>query len=197
MRILFVLFDLLIPILIFGMLYFGYKSFTQKKSSKAYQNWYKNRQSNNKNRHNILFAQYLTDWQSFMELFGRNIPTASYQNLLIIQETLESLQAKSYIDNFDSKNKPQQILMIADIVYKHAPELISEFVQLPKNLIDRKNEQGKSPVELINENTTTLATFCKEIAITLFEKNLQKMRVQQAYFNSKFSHYPKEMDADN
>ena len=197
MRILFLLFDLLIPILIFGMLYFGYKSFTQKKSSKAYQNWYKNRQSNNKNRHNILFTQYLTDWQSFMELFGRNIPTDSYQNLLIIQETLESLQAKSYIDNFDSKNKPQQILMIADIVYKHAPELISEFVQLPKNLIDRKNEQGKSPVELINENTTILATFCKEIAITLFEKNLQKMRVQQAYFNSKFSDYPKEMDADN
>lgn len=197
MRILFLLFDLLIPVLIFGMLYFGYKSFTQKKSSKAYQNWYKNRQSNNKNRHNILFTQYLTDWQSFMELFGRNIPTASYQNLLIIQETLESLQAKSYIDNFDSKNKPQQILMIADIVYKHAPELISEFVQLPKNLIDRKNEQGKSPVELINENTTILATFCKEIAITLFEKNLQKMRVQQAYFNSKFSDYPKEMDADN
>lgn len=197
MRILFLLFDLLIPVLIFGMLYFGYKSFTQKKSSKAYQNWYKNRQSNNKNRHNILFTQYLTDWQSFMELFGRNIPTDSYQNLLIIQETLESLQAKSYIDNFDSKNKPQQILMIADIVYKHAPELISEFVQLPKNLIDRKNEQGKSPVELINENTTILATFCKEIAITLFEKNLQKMRVQQAYFNSKFSDYPKEMDADN
>ena len=197
MRILFLLFDLLIPILIFGMLYFGYKSFTQKKSSKAYQNWYKNRQSNDKNRHNILFTQYLTDWQSFMELFGRNIPTASYQNLLIIQETLESLQAKSYIDNFDSKNKPQQILMIADIVYKHAPELISEFVQLPKNLIDKKNEQGKSPVELINENTTILATFCKEIAITLFEKNLQKMRVQQAYFNSKFSDYPKEMDADN
>ena len=197
MRILFLLFDLLIPILIFGMLYFGYKSFTQKKSSKAYQNWYKNRQSNDKNRHNILFTQYLTDWQSFMELFGRNIPTASYQNLLIIQETLESLKAKSYIDNFDSKNKPQQILMIADIVYKHAPELISEFVQLPKNLIDKKNEQGKSPVELINENTTILATFCKEIAITLFEKNLQKMRVQQAYFNSKFSDYPKEMDADN
>jgi hypothetical protein len=195
MRILFVLFDLLVPILILLIVFFAYKSLTRKNTSKAYQSWYKNLQVKTQNRHSIAFSQYLTDWQSFMDLFSRSVPTTSYHNLRVIQETLESLQAKSQVENFDSKNKPQQILMISDIVYKHAPELISEFVQLPKSLVDRKNEQGKSPIDLINENTTILATSCKEIAETLFDKNLQKLRVQQAYLNNKFSEHSNEMES--
>lgn len=192
MRILFVLFDLLIPVFIFLMLYFAYKNFTKKKTNKEYQEWYHNIENKIKNRHKIPFSQYISDWKQFMEIFGRNIPTSSYQNFRIIEETLQSLEAKSQVENFDV-NKPQQIYMIADIVYKHSPELVNEFVQLPKTLTDKKNEQGKSPIDLINENTTILAASCKDITATLFENNLQKMRVQQAYFNSKFSEH-KEME---
>lgn len=194
MRILLVLFELLIPFTFVFIFYFIYKNIISISNYKNDEKWDNYINKNRENRHSIEFSQYLPDLQQFLFSLAKKIPLNSYENLKKNVENIESLQAKSQVEDFNSKNRPQQINLIADILYKHIPDTVNEFVQLPKSLANLKNEQGKSPIDLINMNTFILSKSCNEITLSLFENNLQKMKIQQYYLKNKFSQETKEME---
>lgn len=168
--------------------YAGYKYLSIKSS---YKTWHKKVTALANVRNTIPFIELRSEFNEFLNICkSYHLPETSVNNLNSIASNLEDLMKKANADSWanDVRTQPPEIHLISDITYKHVPDLVIEFIQIPDSMKNKKSvHNNKSAVDLLNENTKILALSCQEITEHLFDDNVRKMAIQQVHFKNKFA----------
>ena len=76
---------------------------------------------------------------------------------------------------------------VVDILYKHFPDLINEYLEIPKKIADTKiNLQGNTATDLFIDNSKLLVHTIEAKTQELFDENLNKMTSHRIHFKDKF-----------
>lgn len=188
MRFFIFLIDILLPLLFVGTIsYVIYKYITITSSRKK---WLQETSFKKDNRYSLPLSEILEDWAKFIFFSNANIPNEVILGLAKVTESLQSLENKAKTEHwFTEKNKlPHSIYPLVDILYKHFPDLINEYLEIPKKIADsKKNHQGKNATQLLIENSQLLVNTVEIKIQELFDENLNKMTSQQIHFKDKFA----------
>ena len=190
MRIIFLLLELLIFLAITSSIVYASYKISLNKKSKIIKKEFLNKKEN---RYFIDTDNFADDFEDIINFYFEKLPYKSQQNLNLILKNLNHIEAKSLKNSDLLNNKIKQ--QLADIIYKMTPEFLEQYVQIPKHLLSKyKNNNGKNPNQLIDDNTTILALAVAKITDELFAENITKMSSQQKYANQKFNIY-KELNS--
>lgn len=187
MRFFIFLIDILLPLITVGTIsYVIYKYISIVSSRKK---WIKDTISHKNNRYDLSFSEIMEDWAKFVYFSHESMPAEVIEGLKKVTDSLQSIEIKAKTENwFEVKHKlPQSFYSVSDIIYKHFPDLISEYLEIPKKIADnKKNYQGKTATQLLIENSQILVSTIENKAQELFDENINKMTSQQIHFKDKF-----------
>lgn len=188
MRFFIFLIDILLPLLLVGTIsYVVYKYIGIVSSRKK---WLKEASLDRDNRYNLSFSDIMEDWEKFVYFSNNNIPVEVVEGLAKVTDSLKNIENKARTESwfFDKNKLPQSFYPVSDILYKHFPDLISEYFEIPKKIADTKiNYQGKTATQLLIENSQILVSTIESKTQELFDENINKMTSQQIHFKEKFS----------
>jgi hypothetical protein len=187
MRFFALLIEVILPLLLIGTITFViYKYMTLASSKKQ---WLKELHSRKDKRYKLSFNEIQEDWAKFFFFSNSNLPPEVMSDLAKVTQALQSISNKAIGDKWDvEENKlPRELYPVVDVLYKHFPDLINEYRQIPKNIADnKKNLAGKTATQLLIENSQLLVTTVENKIQELFTDNLNKMTSQQYHFKDKF-----------
>ena len=192
MRFFIFLIEILLPIITVGTISYVIYKYINIVSSKK--KWLKDAVFHKNNRYDLSFSEILEDWAKFVYFSNENMPYEVIEGLKKITDSLQSIEIKAKTEHWfhDKLKLPHSFYPVADIIYKHFPDLISEYLEIPKKIADtKKNYQGKTATQLLIENSQILVNTVESKTQQLFEENINKMTSQQIHFKDKFD---KEME---
>lgn len=187
MRFFVFLIDIFLPLLLVGTITFTIYKYMVLSSSKK--KWLKGLQSHKDKRHKLSLTEIQEDWAKFFFFSNSNLPPEVINNLSKITQMLQDISNKAIGDKWDTEenNLPRELYPLVDILYKHFPDLINEYREIPQNIAkNSKNLQGKTATQLLIENSQLLSTTVEHKIKELFTDNLNKMTSQQYHFKDKF-----------
>jgi len=195
MRFFALLVEILLPLLLIGTI--TYVAYSYLKLSSSKKNWLKTLEERKESRHSLSFNEIQEDWAKFIFFSNQNLPPEVIEGLARVTKSLEGIAIKAQGEKWDTEHNklPQVLYPVVDILYKHFPDLVHEYHEIPKSVADNKKTfQGKTATQLLIENSAMLVTSFENKIQALFEENLNKMTSQQYHFKTKFAD-DLEMDA--
>lgn len=184
MRILFILLELAI---FAGLISFAVSLVLKiTRAGKKEAQWKKWKETTVK-EHSTNIKEIKTDLEQLMFAMQGQIPTASFQSLSNIAQTVHILSEQEQSFNQWKNTYTEESSALMDILYKHIPESLNRYFSVPSSYAGKqKHRNGKSANELLDDTFAVFEQKFLHIAKEMVSENINKLKTYQTFVQDKY-----------